>query len=133
GQSISIIIMSTPFINFGGYGSSLCRARTMCVLVVGLGGHPTSTGHRGIPGAPPKDPDPGSQKKAVAKDQDGRTAYHSEGREERNSGTGHYKHKVAAADPLPEQGFRSPVTFFVIIHQASGVWGPRAQPMGRLP
>lgn len=31
GQSISIIIMSTPFINFGGYGSSLCRARTMCV------------------------------------------------------------------------------------------------------
>ncbi|KAL6832985.1 hypothetical protein V8C40DRAFT_284544 [Trichoderma camerunense] len=129
--------MSTPFINFGGYGSSLCRARTMLceceqVLVVGLGGHPTSTVHRGIPGAPPKDPDPGS-KKGRRKGPRRTDGVPQRGPGERNSGTGHYKHKVAAADPLPEQGFRSPVTFFVIIHQASGVWGPRAQPMGRLP
>ncbi|KAL6802415.1 hypothetical protein J3E68DRAFT_252031 [Trichoderma sp. SZMC 28012] len=85
GQSISIIIMSTPFINFGGYGSSLCRARTMCVSVsrfwwLGWVVIPRPQSTAASRELLQKIPTP-ARKKAVAKDQDGRTAYHSEGRE----------------------------------------------------
>ncbi|EHK24995.1 uncharacterized protein TRIVIDRAFT_220430 [Trichoderma virens Gv29-8] len=58
GQSISIIIIvSTPFINFGGIMGPVCRAMCEHVVVVGLW---SSHVHRGSPGGSPKDPDPGS-------------------------------------------------------------------------
>ncbi|KAL7932648.1 hypothetical protein V8C35DRAFT_306303 [Trichoderma chlorosporum] len=105
--------MSTPFIKFGGYGSSVpCQCEQ--VLDVGLVVIPRPP--RGIPGALQKIPTPGS----TWPSQKGRGK--KAGRpKQRRKNSGH-KHRVAAADPLVKQGLRSPVTSFVII-QSSGVWG----------
>ncbi|KAL7913302.1 hypothetical protein GGI35DRAFT_286063 [Trichoderma velutinum] len=104
---------STPFINFGGMGP-VCRAIPCVSRFWWLGcGHPTSTARH--PGSSPKDPDPGSKRPSQrTKTDDGVPTRPEELWPQ---------HKVAAADPLPEQGSRSPVTSFVII-QAQGCGGP---------